>query len=33
MASGGAFELAYSIEENVWKNRRTLQLVAKDIKS
>ncbi|MFT4770729.1 MAG: single-stranded-DNA-specific exonuclease [Cryomorphaceae bacterium] len=33
LASGGAFELAYSIEENVWKNRRTLQLVAKDIKS
>ena len=32
LASGGAFELAYSIEENVWKERRTLQLVAKDIK-
>ena len=32
LASGGAFELAYSIEENVWKDRRTLQLVAKDIK-
>jgi single-stranded-DNA-specific exonuclease len=33
LAAGGAFELAYSIEENVWKNRRTLQLVAKDIKN
>jgi single-stranded-DNA-specific exonuclease len=32
LASGGAFVLAYSIEENVWKDRRTLQLVAKDIK-
>lgn len=32
LAAGGAFELAYSIEENVWKDRRTLQLVAKDIK-
>ncbi|MGB6035309.1 MAG: single-stranded-DNA-specific exonuclease RecJ [Cryomorphaceae bacterium] len=32
LASGGAFELAYSIEENVWKDRRSLQLVAKDIK-
>ena len=33
LASGGAFELAYSIEENVWKDRRTLQLNAKDIKT
>lgn len=33
LASGGAFEIAYSIEENVWKERRSLQLVAKDIKT
>jgi single-stranded-DNA-specific exonuclease len=32
LASGGAFELAYSIEENNWKDRRTLQLVVKDIR-
>jgi len=32
LASGGAFELAYSIEENNWKNRRSLQLMAKDIR-
>lgn len=31
LVSGGSFQLAYSIEENEWKNRRTLQLVAKDI--
>ena len=32
MASGREFEMAYTIEENTWKEKRSIQLVAKDFK-
>lgn len=31
LASGKSFQLAYNIEEQVWKGRKSIQLVAKDI--
>ncbi|MEM9051707.1 MAG: single-stranded-DNA-specific exonuclease RecJ [Bacteroidota bacterium] len=32
LAAGQEFELAYTIEENLWNGKRSLQLVAKDFK-